>query len=285
MGECCMELVAISLQTAVERRSKLRARLAPLGLAWSIRDASTEPPPDLPYHSRSAMIDTGRNLGASELGCFASHYLALRDFVRSSKSTHLMVIEDDVLLDPGFAFDGLPGLMSSAGIEYLRLYSRFLPRHRILAGLGSRLLVRFETPAYGTQAYVVSRHGAGRLIGFINRISRPIDDEFDRFWRHGLPGYALFPYPVLELESPTTVPKPPPGIGPRTLWLRALHYWTRVGEKLAKEASNVRLRLGSDRSIRRTLCAVPPALAAERASASALSSVLECKHGGYQSAK
>jgi glycosyl transferase family 25 len=122
--------------------------------------------------------------------------------------------------------------------------------------LGQRYLIRFGTPPWGTQAYIVSREGAARLTQSIKSISRPVDDEFDRFWQHGLPSYALFPYPVMELESSTTIVKSKLDTTLLPARKRLLNYWSRGSEKARKECANLWLTF-RDRDIERRLRCEP----------------------------
>jgi glycosyl transferase family 25 len=97
--------------------------------------------------------------------------------------------------------------MGAVGIDYLKLYSRFANRPQYVGRVGHRSLIRFAKESYGNQAYMVSTAGARKLTRAISRIDRPVDDEMERYWITGLPVYAIFPYPVLELNVSSTVPK------------------------------------------------------------------------------
>lgn len=206
-----LEVVVVSLASAGERRARVERMMAEAPLRWRFFDARTRPP-SLPYDADRALIEKGRPLSPAELGCFASHYELLREFAEGGGPEYLLVLEDDVHVDPNFWFESLPELMRRGGIELLRLYARFLFRSRHVARISDRhSVVRFTRPVFGTQAYVVSREGARRLTTPIRQVVRPCDDEFDRFWKNGVPLYALFPFLVLELEGESTIH----GRGPR----------------------------------------------------------------------
>ena len=248
------EIVVASLASAVERRRRVEAMLAGSPWKWRLFDACTTPREDIPYDERAARIQRGRALSRAEVCTFATHYTILRDFAEGAGEGCLMVLEDDVLIDGGFPFERLPRLMAAAGIDMLRLYSRFLYENRRVAEVGTRHhLVRFKRPVFGLQAYVVTREGARRTTAPIRRIVRPGDDEFDRFWANGVPLYALYPYPAIELEGPSTM------LGRETMEQNAaddrpgilfrLHH--RL-EKLRRFAANARLRR-RDYEIRRRL--------------------------------
>src|SRR3546814_17773491 len=62
----------------------------------------------------------------------------------------------------------------------------------------SRAIVELVGLAYGTQGYAITLEGARRLAEHCRTVRRPIDDEMDRSWAHGLPNLALYPAPILE---------------------------------------------------------------------------------------
>src|SRR3546814_11383087 len=62
----------------------------------------------------------------------------------------------------------------------------------------SRAIVELVGLAYGTQGYAITLEGARRLVEHCRTVRRPIDDEMDRSWAHGLPTLALYPAPILE---------------------------------------------------------------------------------------
>lgn len=201
-----LEIVVASLASAVERRRRVEAMMDGAPWRWRIFDACTTPPENLSYDDAQALVEKGRSLSPTELATFATHYSILREFAERGATDYMLVLEDDVLIDRGFWFERLPALMRSTGIEMLRLYARYLHDCRSVAPIGPRhMIVRFERPVFGGQAYVVSREGARRLTAGIRKVVRPCDDEFDRFWENGVPLYALFPFPAMELEVPSTI--------------------------------------------------------------------------------
>ena len=251
-----IECRVISLTAATQRRAMVKLRMGRLGLPWRFFDAHTAADNTLPYDAERALTRRGYRLKPAEIGCFSSHVGCLRAYLEDADgSEFLLVLEDDVLLDEHFDFSALPELMRSLDIHYLKLFSRYLTRFRYLGRCGARGLYRFVVPPYGTQAYVVSKSGARKLVKALSRIERPVDDEMDRYWINGLPTYALFPYPALESELASTVPKgfsePTPLTLRQTLRLRA-HLWAG---KLPREWASLRLR-ASDRAVSEKLAAL-----------------------------
>ncbi len=250
-----LEIVVISLPTSTLRRQLVAERLNSLPWPWRFFDAHRASDNTLPYDPERAFLMRGYRLQPGEIGAFSSHYACLRQHAAAEDTSrpYLLVLEDDVLLDNGFDFDLIPKLMTALRIEYLRLYSRFITRVRYLGRVGvSRGLYRFIVPPYGNQAYVVSRIGAQRFVRSVTSIERPIDDEMDRYWVNGLPTFALFPYPALELSLQTTVAKGYADNRPisRTQKARsiALAWW----QKALREYCNFGLR-STDRAVSHAL--------------------------------
>jgi glycosyl transferase, family 25 len=215
---------------------------------WAFFDASdgsghTNPP----YVPENAL---GRRLTNQEIGCFSSHFNLLRDFVCQPGPPWICVIEDDVLLDYQFPFGKLLKRADQASIQYIRLYSRFIRPFRVVGKFEERQLIRYRTAPYGTQAYLMGRTAAARLISSVKEIVRPIDDELDRFWAHNLPIYAVFPYPAFEYEAAGQIRRNASRIYDSPIRDRMRNLAHRTVEKISKLYTNMRLA-SSDRRLRR----------------------------------
>jgi glycosyl transferase family 25 len=195
----------ISLPGSVERRQRMRQQLDPLGLPWSFFDARTGAPETLRYDASRARVSRGRELTPGEIGCFASHWALWEWLVASTEHETLLVLEDDLLIDPVF-FGDLPAVLEELRpYEYMRLYAKVPAGIRHEALFLHRHVARFRGKAYGTQAYFIKRAAASRFLGSIRCLERPIDDEMDRFWAHGVPIRAIFPFPVMEIQYGSTI--------------------------------------------------------------------------------
>ncbi|MFV0625033.1 glycosyltransferase family 25 protein [Sphingomonas sp. ac-8] len=195
----------ISLRESAERRARMAAQLDATGLAWRFYDAWRTPPAELPYDPARARIARGRVLTPGELGCFASHWALWGDFLFNHADDLLLVLEDDLLLDPEFFARLDSAVLAMGNLDYLRLYAKVPAGIRNEAPFLQRHIARFSGKAYGTQAYLLTRRGAARFRRSIRRVERPIDDEMDRFWAHGMPIRAVFPFPVMEVQQGSTI--------------------------------------------------------------------------------
>jgi glycosyl transferase family 25 len=196
-----IETVVVSLKDALDRRDEVKDNLdANVQLSWRFFDACTaETDVGIESSERIQISRFGRSLSAGEVGCFKSHFKVMTDFVANSNSEWLLVIEDDVWLDPRFDLKEVTDVCKNNNINYMRLYAKaYKPAkfvHRI-----SRFnqIIRFSTDPYGTQAYLINKAGATRFIESLDGINVPIDDELGRFWNNSLTPYAVFPFPAIE---------------------------------------------------------------------------------------
>ena len=247
-----IEAVVISLPSATERRMSVTENLKNWSISWRFFDAVRGSQKlARPYDQRKALIAFGRPLTDGEVGCFSSHMLALEDFLERGQSDWILILEDDVVFDVRFPLEDFAAFSSSHGIDFVRLFGRFLKPFVSLGYFYDRQIIRFRTSPAGTQAYLMSRRGARRFVESVSRLDTVYDIQLDRFWVCKLPIYAIFPYPAIESFAPTSIPLPP-RMAAMPLHDRARYYSTKISDKLAKVAADIRLR-SRDRELTRTL--------------------------------
>lgn len=193
-------IVVISLPDAADRRDLFAARAAGTSLPWRWFDARRELGPGLSHDPDEAIVAKGRPMYPGELGCYASHYAAWTEFLEGD-ADQLLVLEDDTIVDWGFLAKVAAVDLEPAGISYLRLYAKRPCAFRTLlqnAIERQRSVIEFLDRPLGTQGYLLTRAGARRLVPHCRRVRRPIDDELDRSWDHGIPTLCVFPFPVIE---------------------------------------------------------------------------------------
>lgn len=236
----------ISVSSRDDRRQYIANHLRNWHLQWSFFDALTTDHPRYAYCEERAKLVKGRPLSGGERGCFGSHVACMIEFVEKSSDDFLFVIEDDVILDTNFNYGLIVGWMDKLGIEYLRLYSRYLFKARYILEIGQRQLIRFKNGPFGTQAYIISRSGAIQFLKSVSRCERPVDDALDRFWHNRLPPYAIFPYPALEIEMASTV-----GRSDKQALNTSFAHQTMIRfETMRRRIANLTLR-ARDRALRR----------------------------------
>lgn len=201
-------VLVVSLHDAHDRRARFAARAEGTSCAWSFVDACRGAVAPLVYDPATALRHHGRALQPGELGCYASHAKLWEALCDDPVHDQYIILEDDVIVDwRALELFGEHDF-TAAGHHYVRLYSRkpapfvqlvpnYLPR--------PTALIQITGKPFGTQGYVVTRTGARLLLDACRVVRRPIDDQMDRYWEHGIPSLALFPYPIMEETVLSTI--------------------------------------------------------------------------------
>lgn len=194
------KVVVISLPDAAARRATFTERARGTTIQWTWFDAHRELAPGLTHDPDEAIVAKGRPMYPGELGCYSSHYAAWETFLDSGEA-QMLVLEDDTIVDWGFLEKLVAVDLRAAGIPYLRLYAkRLCAFRRVLRNAveQQRSLIEYLDRPLGTQGYVLTREGAQRFVRHCRRVRRPLDDELDRSWDHGVACLGIFPFPLIE---------------------------------------------------------------------------------------
>lgn len=202
-----MKVVVLSLAGAEDRRAAFSASVPATRLEWSYFDARTGAAPPLRYDEGAARVARGRAMTPGEIGCYASHY-AIWQRLCDDDCDAYVVLEDDVIADWAFLEALADEPLEARGVGYLRLYfktlSRFAHRESDFVRRSTSIIELFDW-AYGTQGYWIAKPAARRLLAASRDIVRPIDDQMDRWWDHGVPNLAVFPSPLIERLGETAI--------------------------------------------------------------------------------
>ncbi|MCJ2019210.1 glycosyltransferase family 25 protein [Methylobacterium sp. E-065] len=241
-----IEVKIISLKNSFEKRAFLSNNIKfSSSMPWSFFDANTgsDEKSQLVSDHESQRRQFGRCLTKGEIGCFRSHYNLLSQFLSSGSTDWLLVLEDDVWIDSDFDFQELIDLLEKRSIDYIRLFAKMFKPADIVDNLsGFRQIIRFRTDPYGTQAYLINKRGCDAFLKDIQRISIPIDDELGRFWRHKLDPYCVFPFPVVERNTQSSLEKLRNDVLVSRDNSSFVRIRTRISDNLRKRASNVGYR-------------------------------------------
>lgn len=201
----------VSLSDASERREQISRTLTDAlmhsNLDWSFFDAHRSLSEHLSYSADDSHVTHGRTLRGGELGCYSSHYATWQSLCNSDYE-QMLVFEDDVSVDWQFIAQLATVDFSAMNIDYLRLFAKIPPRWRYVASPFFDCyhhLIRFTGFALGTQAYLLTKAGAEKLLRSGQRVRYPIDAFMDRYWEHGVQNLALFPFPAFERCQPSTI--------------------------------------------------------------------------------
>ena len=145
---------------------------------------------------------SGQRMSAGAYACFQSHREVWHRLVASG-APHAMVLEDDLLIAPGFAACLAEGWVP-ADADLVKLETYQVRLHRD-AGPGSpaceRRLHRLRSRHAGTGCYVISRAAAERLLAATGAVCDPVDEamfnEASPLFA-GLVIYQMVPSPVIQ---------------------------------------------------------------------------------------
>ncbi len=193
-------IFVVNLARSPDRRRFIGDRLGRLGLDHAFFpavDGAALTEADLVNYDRKARLKAfGCDLLPNELGCYLSHYRIYQKIV-AENIPRALILEDDVEVS-----DDLPAILEAladapADWELVRLSGLRARKGRKIADIASGYsLVRLLNVASGTQAYVLNRQGAGKLVAYGRKITRQVDVMLDRYWENGVRIMAVQPYPV-----------------------------------------------------------------------------------------
>ncbi|CAA0111639.1 Uncharacterised protein [Zhongshania aliphaticivorans] len=201
----------ISLDKEAENTRKLLADLEAQGVAADVY-AAVDGRKDRPalqqgeyFRDTLAMIRHGKRLTNSELGCYLSHYRAVKDAYNRGYE-YLCLFEDDVVVEPQFG--DVFRVLLDKNLDMVRLMSLKLRRRKVLEPLAEpHCLVRQERGGLGAQSYLLSRIGMKKFIDYGCAIYEPVDKVFDHFFLFDLNVFAVEPHVAYELMHETSVAK------------------------------------------------------------------------------
>jgi len=226
----------ISLAESPRRAGMARQLDAVPGLDWRFFDALRTLPDGLGYDPGGAVRAVRRTLTPGEIGCFASH-AALWRTIAEGDSPAAVILEDDLLIDPGF-FARLPEVIAAlAAHPFVRLHAKAPVGAKVIDQAAGRHVVRYRGIAFGTQGYILRREGAARWLASIRSVVRPVDDEIDRYWVHGVANIGLHPFPVMEVGLPSTIEGERRSLGPPR--------WHEFGWQARRAIDSARRRLAN----------------------------------------
>lgn len=198
----------LSVKTATSRREVVIDNFSKSKLPeWSFFDALGKDELEIDFDYDAFVSEYSREPLFGEISCLASHIKIIKNFIDSDEK-YLLVLEDDLVVDPYYDFNLPLKLMEECDIEYLKLYARYFVPSKYINSFGRFSVYRAQWPPLGTQAYMFSKAGANKFISYISqkeKIYKPIDVLLDKFNEHFIPPYLLYPFPFLELNYISTI--------------------------------------------------------------------------------
>jgi len=173
-----------------------------------------------------ALIHRRARLTSSEVGCYLSHYRAIKQAYAEGLS-HVALFEDDVVAEAGLGDVIRQILQLGEEAHLVRLMALKIRKRKVLQPLNEHFnLVRPVRGSLGTQGYILNREGMRRVIQSGARIFMPIDSFYDSFFIFDFNCYGIEPHAIYELGGPSNIKKTAGGLDTRL--------WVSVGWRLYK---------------------------------------------------
>lgn len=259
-----MKVFVINLESSVERRRRMEAALAALGLPFEIIAAvdgrASFAPDNLPhYNGTLRRLTAGGDLTPGEMGCILSHRAIYSRMVKDDIPC-AVVLEDDAILSADF-----PAVLEQ--LQNIPLHwdmVRFLGREKcerenrpVLPLDETHTLTRVIKPFGGAYAYMLTQKAAARFLTFTEKNWLPIDMLHGHTWRTGLEVFAVAPSPARadnDIESTIEVKRWDKRNHLQS-WQKFAYPLTRSLYKLYLLAGNTYMRLKTlprDRALQKT---------------------------------
>jgi glycosyl transferase family 25 len=226
----------INLTGSVDRREAFTKLASHSNLDWDFFPACTGLEKPLLYEDRIAARRCGRPLSPSEIGCYASHF-KLWEWLATSDYDQAIIFEDDIFVD-WWTIERLAlNSFAEYGIDILRLYITHpfhwkIVKYRLLSP--HTHLVRPLGMTFGGQGYLLTKRAARVLVSNYSVVAAPVDWVLSRYWEHRLPTYCVFPFPVIELHSESTIGDNRHTVSRRTVSDRIVRAGWRIRDRVGR---------------------------------------------------
>lgn len=194
-------VILINLDRANERLVEVDKRLKRLGLRYvrlSAIDGKNYKYSENEYDEGLYKLCNGKGNSPGEIGCYLSHYNAIRLFLDSDKK-FAVIIEDDAIFNSDF----VTILDKLTSISYFWDFVKFNTARDY--GFGNiavkklfkeyKLYASFFPKAFAA-AYLINRKAAKSLYDRLLPMYVPFDHEMIKFWKYNIRQFSVFPSPV-----------------------------------------------------------------------------------------
>jgi glycosyl transferase family 25 len=187
----------------------------------------------LQYDDRVATRRFGRPLSPSEIGCYTSHF-KLWEWLANSDYDQAIIFEDDIIVEWPIIEKMMVYRFTDYGINFLRLYISYpfhwkIVKYKFFSA--NFHLIRTVGLALGAQGYLLTKAAAQTLVSNYAVVAAPSDWVLSRYWEHRIPGYSIFPFPVIERGGPSTIGEERYAVPRRALYDRIARIGWRIGDR------------------------------------------------------
>lgn len=188
----------INLPRATERRAKMDAELAKIGLSCQVFDGvdgKAEEERLLKTVDQEAFRrNMGRVILIGGIGCYHSHLGVWREFLKTDQPI-AMIMEDDVVFHDDFKEAVTLALQAKDHWDFLKL-NKIRAKIPVSQGkIGPYDLNAYIGPNTGTGCYLIKRETAEKLLAAMLPVTRATDHEINRFFVHDFRLRGLEPFP------------------------------------------------------------------------------------------
>jgi glycosyl transferase family 25 len=189
-----IKVILINLDKDTDRLLHMRAQLDAAGLEFERFPALRA---DALPVGIQGLFAKDAELSLGEIGCYASHIAILRKVADGEIAAPVLVLEDDLAVDPGLraTIESVLQVLPPDW-DFVRLSNQ--PRwtvHRVAKLGDGRWLCRYSEVPGSTGASLVSLSGARKFIEGRSR-RFPVDQDLRRPWAWGLNMFGVAPAPI-----------------------------------------------------------------------------------------
>lgn len=194
-----MRVYVINCRTQKKRRKAAEGQLQAAGVRFEFFEAlSAKGALDRrvfdAIDEREFLFNTGRQVAAGEIGCFASHREIWK--LAAVADEPVVVMEDDFELLGDFqqALSVVASVIDRAG--FVRLQTDLRAKKEPVVDCGEYRLWRYTKAPHGTMCYGLSSAVARLFVDATRILDAPVDVFVKKYWEHGQPLHVLTPCPV-----------------------------------------------------------------------------------------
>ena len=210
-------IFVVSLERAGDRKAFVHRVFHEAGLEYEIVpavDAKALGAAELAtYSSRRAVFEYGRELSRGVLACSLSHLRVLQRIIDEGLEA-AVVFEDDTRPLPGFGDLLTAPKLVPDDCDVLTFHSLYDWASATPVSeepvFGDFRLCRYGRTPMGTQAYLITRRGAERVLDVAFPVSLPSDEILFRPRPAALEVYGVEPSPVAQEDFPSEIDVPAP---------------------------------------------------------------------------
>jgi len=135
-----------------------------------------------------------RPLLDTEIACAVSHRTLWKQLLDDNETNYYYIFEDDTYVNKDLI--EIINNKSLKNIDLIKFSGIKTPPYKLCSILNSKYkIVKFAYGPLDAAAYRISKHAASKLLSYTHNLIYPIDVMMDRTYEHGIPIYAVLPYP------------------------------------------------------------------------------------------